>query len=189
MQWSNEMNGNTRARTYRETISHYQELREAVYEFSESEFREFSAKFSEISYKDAVEADAWRWNDINKIPIWEWTRMYHDYHTHSGVKRFDVAIRAQGKLCALCYGVPSRRKLILKLHALSRLPNDNPLGGKILSMVLFAADAYARLIDAQEMWLCNPMNDNLVKLYEGAGFTAHYNNIGLATHLSIRINP
>jgi hypothetical protein len=115
--------------------------------------------------------------------------MYHSYHSHSGVKRFEIAVRANGKLCALCYGVPSRNKLILKLHALSRLPNNNPLSGNILSMILFSADAYARLIGSQELWLCEPMNHSLVKLYESVGFTAHYNTIGIATHLSMRIQP
>lgn len=183
------MNGSVSIKTYQETIRHYQELRKVVYEFAEDEFRAFGAKFSEIAYRDAAEADKWRWDDVNKTPIWEWTRMYRDYHSNSGAKRFDIAVRAHGKLCALCYGVPSRRKLVLKLHALSRLPNNNPLRGNILSMVLFAADAYARLIGSEEMWLCNPMNNHLVKLYESAGFTAHYNNIGTATHLSIRIRP
>jgi hypothetical protein len=103
------------------------------------------------------------------------------------VKRFDVAVSAQGKLCALCYGVPSRKKLILKLHALSRLPIHNPLEGKVLSIVLFAADAYARLIDAEEMWLCNPMNEKLVNVYERAGFIPHRNNLGITTHLSLRL--
>lgn len=174
-------------RNYWETISYYSDLRSAVYEFAEDEFRPFGAKFSEITYRDTTEADQWRWRETDKTPIWEWTTLYRNYHSHSGIKRFDVAIRAQGKLSALCYGVPSKRKLILKLHALSRLPDNNPLRGRVLSMVLFAADAYARLIDAEEMWLCNPMNERLVNLYEGAGFTPHYNNFGLATHLSIRI--
>jgi hypothetical protein len=181
------MNSTARARTYRETKKHYQDLRQVVYEFSENEFRALGVKLSEISYSDTVEADNWRWGDPEKTPYWEWGRLYHNYHTHSGVKRFDIAVRSQGKLCALCYGVPSRGKLILKLHALSRLPNNNPLSGNILSIVLFAADSYARVIGAQEMWLCNPMNKKLVSLYEGAGFTAHFNSSGITTHLSMRL--
>lgn len=175
------------ARSYKETITRYRDLRAAVYEFSENEFRALGAKFSEISYQDAIEADKWRWGDESKAPIWEWTRLYRAYRSNSGVKRFDVAIRAHGKLCALCYGVPSRQKLVLKLHALSRLPNANPLAGNILSIVLFSADAYARLIGAQELWLCNPMNSHLVALYESVGFESHRNGIGVTTHLSMRI--
>ena len=51
------MSDSASARTYRETIRHYQKLRKVVYEFSENECRAFGAKFSEISYKDTVEAD------------------------------------------------------------------------------------------------------------------------------------
>lgn len=175
-------------RSYKETISHYESLRKVAHEFTEEEYRSFGISMSEIRYSDTVEADKWQWGSAEKTPIWEWTRMYRDYHSHTGVKRFDTALFAQGKLCALCYGVPSRGKLILKLHALSRAPRDNPLAGKILSIMLFAANAYARLIGAKEMWLCEPMNESLVTLYEKQGYTAHRNNLGKTTHLSMRLD-
>ncbi len=52
--------------------------------------------------------------------------------------------------------------------------------------MLFAAVAYARLLDAKELWICNPMNDRLVSLYESIGYKAHTNSIGITTHLSSR---
>ena len=181
------MNNPLRTRSYQQTKRHYEDLRQVVYEFSEEEFRALGATFSEISYSDTVEADNWNWDNAEKTPSWEWRSLYHNYHSHSGIKRFDLAVRSRGNLCALCYGVPSRGKLILKLHALSRRPQNNPLSGNVLSMVLFSADSYARLIGAEEMWLCNPMNNKLVSLYESVGFTAHFNGLGIPTHLSMRL--
>jgi hypothetical protein len=179
----------TSARTFKETVVHYGELRKVAHEFTEAEYRQFSVRLREIRYDDAVEADRWSalWDDAAKVPIWTWTRMYRDYHGNSGIKRFDAALDVNGKLCALCYGVPSRRKLILKLHAIARLPENNPLEGKVLTIMLFAADAYARLLDAEELWICNPMNDRLVSLYEGAGYSVNSDRSGVVTHLSLRL--
>lgn len=182
------MNAQGQKRTFRETIQHYNDLRDVVYEFAEQEFASLGAEFTEISFQDAVKADNWRWTESKRQPIWLWKQMYRNYHSNAGIKRFDVAVKSNGELCALCYGVPNKRKLVLKLHLLSRKPDNNPFSGKIFSMVLYAADAYARLIGADEMWLCNPMNEELVDYYQQAGFTPHSNKLGRTTHLSLRIN-
>lgn len=176
-------------RSYRETIVHYEGLRRVVHEFTEDEFKDYSVTLRDIQYHDALEADKWsnRWLDREKAPIWDWERMYHDYHSHSGVKRFDIALSAGGVLSALCYGIPSRRKLTLKLHAISRRPYDNPLQGKILTIILFAADAYARLLGCEELWICNPMNEKLVDVYQRYGYRANKNRMGNTTHLAMRL--
>lgn len=176
-------------KTYKETIKYYEELRRLAHEFTEDEFKDYSVKLREIQYHNALEADRWsgRWSDTDKIPIWDWERMYHDYQSHSGVKRFDVALSMGGVLSALCYGVPSRRKLSLKLHAISRKPDNNPLQGKILTIILFAADAYARLLGCEELWICNPMNEKLVDVYQKYGYVANKNRMGTTTHLTMRL--
>ncbi len=164
-------------------------LKSVTHEFTEEEFIDYSIKLRGIQYRDVLEADKWsgRWSDTDKIPIWNWERMYHDYHSHAGVKRFDVALSAGGVLSALCYGAPSRKKLTLKLHAISRRPYDNPLQGKILTIILFAADAYARLLGCEELWICNPMNEKLVDVYQKYGYVANKNRMGATTHLTMRL--
>lgn len=178
-------------RSFQDTISYYKELRQAAHEFTEEEYKAHGVKLREISYKDTTDADQWsmRWPEAEKIKTWSWEKLYHDYHSNSGIKRFDCAVFTGGRLTALCYGVPSRGKLILKLHAIERAPLNNPLEGKALSILLFAADAYARLINANEMWICNPMNEKLTGLYERAGYTPHRNHKGEATHLTLRLQP
>jgi len=144
----------------------------------------------EIQYHDVVEADRWsgRWKNSEKISTWGWERMYHDYRSHSGIKRFDVALSMRGMLSAICYGVPTRGKLTLKLHAISRRPDNNPLQGKVLTIILFSADAYARLSGCEELWICNPMNENLVDVYQKFGYVSNRNEMGSTTHLSMRLN-
>jgi hypothetical protein len=176
-------------RTFKETIRHYEELRQAVYEFVEEEYKAYDVALSEISHVDAIEADSWAslWKNPKRITTWSWTRLYSDYHSNTGIKRFDLAVKANGRLQLLCYGVPSRAKLILKLHAIERHPVSNPLSGKIIDLALFAADAYARLIGSNELWLCNPVSSAHVRLYQNAGFEPKYNHQGEVTHLLMRI--
>ncbi len=176
-------------RSLKETVKYYENLRDTVFEFVESEYQAYGIKLKEITFRDVQEADSWasQWKNEKRIASWQWSKMYMDYHSSSGIKRFDLALHQNGKLQALCYGVPSRGKYILKLHALERSPINNPIRGKVLSIVLFAADAYARLIGAEELWLCNPVSAAHVKLYSQAGFEPHFNNLGVATHLSLRL--
>ncbi len=98
-------------------------------------------------------------------PNWEWAEMFDRYNSKQGVKRFEVAVWLSGTLCALCYGVPTRNKLILKIHALGRAPSNNPLAGKITDIVLISATFYARLLGSTEIWICEPMNARLIDLY------------------------
>lgn len=182
--WDKVMN-----RSLKETVAYYENLRDTVFEFVEKEYQAYGIKLKEISFRDAQEADSWKneWKSEKRVASWEWSKLYMDYHSSSGIKRFDLALYMNGKLQALCYGAPSKGKYILKLHALERAPNDNPIRGKVLSMVLFTADAYARLIGAEELWLCNPVSPAHVKLYAKAGYEPHFNNLGTATHLSMRL--
>jgi hypothetical protein len=96
-------------------------------------------------------------------------------------------VKIGGQLQLLCYGVPSRSKLILKLHAIERAPLQHALRGKIIDIALFAADAYARLIESEEIWLCNPISPAHVRLYQAAGFEPQTNASGNVTYLSMRI--
>lgn len=158
-------------------------LRDVVYELSNEHFRAFSVSFAPVRLRDATVADGWCWPETLHQPSWEWRRLYRDYNSHRGIKRFELALHHQGKLAGLCYGIPSRRKLILKLHALAGAP-DGTLKGLRLRMMLYAANAYARLLNARELWICNPMNSHLVSLYEQAGFLAHFDRTQRVTHLS-----
>ena len=110
------MPGNTAIqRTFKETISYYADLRQAVFDFVQDEFKAYGIRLSEIRHADAVQADSWaaQWKNSERIATWKWARLYTEYHGNSGIKRFDMAVKIGGQLQLLCYGVPSRSKLIL----------------------------------------------------------------------------
>lgn len=176
--------------TLQDTMLRYQRLRRLAHEFAEERFKELAIRLRDITYSDAIEADKWRfeWRDPLKKPSWEWARLYNDYKTNAGAKRFDVALLANGELCALCYGVPTSTKLTLKIHGIARNPVNNPLAGNVLEIMLYTADAYARILKCKEIWLVEPMNEMLTQKYQEFGYTPVKNSAGITTHLRIEVH-
>ena len=183
---SKSMASVTTHRNYRDTIKFYKELREAVHEFIEDEYRYLGIRASEITHLDACTAD--RWKCEGSRAFWQWQQMYADYHTHAGVKRFDLAIKLHGVLQLLCYGVPSRRKLILKMHAIERSPVRYTLEEDAVEIALLGALTYADLLRSKEIWLCNPVSPAHVRYYRQYGFTPHHDAAGLVPYLTMRLN-
>lgn len=177
-------------KTTEEVRSHYAGLRNLVYRTVAEEFSSLNVALKEISHTDAVNADRWTalWRESNRRPIWSWVDMFHRYQSKNELKRFDLSLVVQGETVALCYGRPSREKLILKIHAIARRPYANPLAGRILDIILYAAGIYADLLGSSEIWLVDPMNDALVMTYERFGYVAQRNKLGKVTHLSMRLN-
>ncbi len=122
-------------------------------------------------------------------PNWEWTEMFDRYNSKQGVKRFEVAVWLSGVLCALSYWVPTKNKLVLKIYALGRAPQGNPLAGQTLGIIVACADAYARLLGSTEIWICEPMNRDLVALYARHDFSPVPADGSQVTHLTLRLQP
>jgi hypothetical protein len=137
----------------------------------------------EISRGDAIEADRWS----PKRATWSWERLFQEHQSNSGIKRFDTAVLEHGRLLGLAYGVPSKSKLVLKLHTIEGKPSPNPLKGQIVPIILAAAGIYARFLGSQEIWLCNPLNESLVSYYQLFGYSPHRNEAGVSTHLSRKV--
>ena len=176
--------------TLQETISRYQQLRRAAHQFAEEEFKHFGIQLRDINYSDAVKGDAWRsqWGDQQKVPSWSWTDMYNDYRSNAGAKRFDAALIVNGGLCGLCYGVPTKEKITLRIHGISRKPTNNPIAGNVFRIMIFAAIAYARILKCKEIWIVQPMNAYLVSMYQKSGFTPCIDRSGITTHLTMVVN-
>lgn len=143
-----------------------------------------------IRFQDAALADTWsqQWTDQSKRPTWQWTEMFARYNQKSAFCRFEVAVRVAGRLCALAYGMPSNSKLILRIHALERAPQMNPLAGHVLPVILATVDAYARILGSREIWICNPMNPRIAKHYENYDFTPVIGPGGATSHLIMRLS-
>ncbi len=180
----------TPANTFDLVEARYQKLRNLVYIATKKAFPTLPINLREITFHDAMHADQWtkQWDSGAKRPIWSWVDMYNRYHAHNLLKRFDIALVANGNLIALCYGIPSKHKVFLKIHTVARKPDNNPLAGEVLNIVFFAAMAYAELIGSREIWLVKPMNETLVEKYQQYGYHPQRNKIGQVTHLSLKVN-
>jgi hypothetical protein len=168
----------------------YVQMRKLCYSFATEALGIPGLELRPIYFCDAVQGDSWRlqWNDPAKRPTWEWVELFNRYNTRQGVKRFEVAVWLRGVLCGLCYGFPNKSKLILRIHAIGRAPNGNQLAGKVLPVLLASADAYALLLGSKEVWICEPMNSELVALYAKHKFSPVTADGGQVTHL-IRRTP
>lgn len=139
--------------TYKQTVSYHEKLRAQVFRNVEKDFGALGIVLSEISFKDANEANSWKklWPKPEKAATWDWVRLYTEYRSRGGARRFDMAIRRGGILHGLCYGMMEHNRLVLRLHALERSPVNNELAGKVLDITLYAADLYASINGAQEI--------------------------------------
>jgi hypothetical protein len=150
-------------------------------------FADPNLAFGEITLAQAEFADCWNktLNTAKGIP-WSWVDIYNVYHSPDGAKRFDLAISAKGALYALCYGIPTKKKMFLKLHFFQGDFNgvENPLRGKVLNAISVAASTYTSFLGGKEIWICNPLNEKLVRYYETHGFHAQRTREQKVTHLT-----
>lgn len=176
--------------TFHAVDAKYQKLRNLVYSVTTQAFPHLPITLRAITFHDALLADQWstQWSSRVKRPIWSWVDMYNTCQSKNLLKRFEIALNTNGKLVALCYGIPSKHKVLLKIHALARAPIDNPLAGDVLNILFFAAIAYAELIGSQEIWLVEPMNETLVEKYQRHGYEPVRNKLGVVTHLVLKVN-
>lgn len=175
--------------THKQTVGYHEKLRERVFRNVEKDFGDLGISLSEISFKDANEANTWKklWPNPKKAASWDWVRLYNEYRSRGGSRRFDMAIRRGGSLHGLCYGMMEHSRLVLRLHALERSPVNNDLAGKVLDITLYAADLYASINGAQEIWLCDPVSPAHTRLYQSKGYTPVTNWRDDVTHLMLRL--
>jgi hypothetical protein len=175
--------------TYKQAYSHHEELRANVFRMVEKDYGSLRINLSEISFKDVNEANTWKtmWSKPEKVAKWDWVRLYSEYHSRGGARRFDMAIRRGGALQGLCYGMMERNRLILRLHALERSPVNNDLAGKVLDITLYAAALYASINNTPEIWICDPVSPAHTRLYQGRGYTPKHDRLDRVTHLTLRL--
>lgn len=175
--------------TYKQTSNYHEKLREHVFRTVENDFGSLRITLSEISFRDANEANSWKqlWPKPDKAAAWDWVRLYNEYRSRGGARRFDMAIKRGRALHGLCYGMMEHNRLVLRLHALERSPVYNELAGKVLDITLYAADLYATINGAQEIWLCDPVSPAHTRLYQSKGYTPVTNWRDDVTHLMMRL--
>jgi hypothetical protein len=80
-------------------------------------------------------------------------------------------------------GLPSKKKLILRLHLIASRPIENRLKGKNFEIVLTAATAYGNIIGSKEIWLIDPLNEGVASHYAKYGFKLKYSKAHRSKYL------
>jgi len=173
------------AKSYKETIIQYQELREAIYkEVKQHVGRNLVIKGIDIG--SARQADKWKNFPVDNGRIhrseWSWVEAYKHYQNRPN--RFELSVWAGSKLCGICYGKPSRAKTKLGLNLIESTPvRPSPLGRQAFPIISLAATFYAVAVGAEEVNVLDPVNDAVAEYYMSKGYsvkaTYHGNRVAL----------
>ncbi|MFT3780682.1 MAG: hypothetical protein QM790_01615 [Nibricoccus sp.] len=157
----------------------YRTMRERAFRATEQNFCSLGIRIRTMQESDAAEADAWP--DTHGVRSWSWQQMRQVLQRDQ--KRFDVAVLAEGKLCAVCLGAPTRGKMALKLYFIESCPVQNPLRGNVLKIVFFAAHTYAKALGSLEVHIVEPASERLVEIYSAYHYEPFSDKTGKVTHM------
>ena len=155
---------------HRKAEERYHQYRQLVYETTMEQFPGVVAR--EITLLDCHTADGWESLDCPGGRAarggWEWVKELPFYRRRPN--RFEISLHAGGTLCALCYGKTSQHGTRVRMNLIESIPiRPNPLGHRALTVLSFAAAAFADITGATEVWVLDPA-PQLEGLYQSAGF-------------------
>jgi len=100
---------------------------------------------------------------------WDWFEGYHSLQ-YRYPKRFEMAIWETNKLIGLSLGRPTYQGTALRLDFVEASPLDLGDRPAIIEYVLLGYDIYARLINAKQIRIMNPINKTVLAYYEKFGY-------------------
>ena len=127
-----------------------------------------SIKLKGIDQKALVQAKLWEISSNRQVD-WEWKFGYEAYRRRFP-KRFELAVWNNSILCGLSIGRPSYYGSRLRLDFAERAPDNCPIIGYVMPLILLGAEAYALSIGADEIRIMHPLNERLVNYYNRQGY-------------------
>ncbi len=110
--------------------------------------------------------ETWKYNFKRKVD-WDWLGSYNDIRFRYP-KRFEAAVWYKNKLNGLSIGRPTYTGDSLRLDFIERSPGNCDVA--IFDIIVVAMRTYADMIDARELRIMNPVNDQVKRYYESYGF-------------------
>ena len=101
---------------------------------------------------------------------WDWFEGYNAFKFRYP-KRFEIALWETNKLIGLSMGRPTYHGTALRLDVVEASPPDLGDRPPIFDLILVAYGIYARFINASEIRIMNPINDEVKHYYESFGYT------------------
>jgi len=110
------------------------------------------------------------WNSyVSRLVDWDWAFGYRSYCTRYP-KRFELATWYGNQLSSLSLGRPSYRGNHLRLDFIEALPENNPLKGRVVPIVISVAELYGTIIGASQLRIIDPIDPKLVGYYSSFGY-------------------
>jgi hypothetical protein len=111
-------------------------------------------------------SDSLAWNSSAlRIKDWDWLEGYSVFKFRYP-KRFEMALWESGKLIGLSMGRPTYQGTALRLDVVEASPSDLGKRSGIFESVLLGYGIYARMINAKQIRIMHPVNDNVKNYYE-----------------------
>ena len=106
------------------------------------------------------------WNDSKvRIKDWNWIEGYSAFKFRYP-KRFEMALWESSRLIGLSMGRPTYQGEALRLDVVEASPSDLGDRPSIFETVLLGYGIYARLINAKQIRIMNPVNEQVKSYYE-----------------------
>jgi len=110
----------------------------------------------------------WHQSSTRKVD-WDWFDGYNAFRFRYP-KRFEVALWQTSKLIGLSMGRPTYHGTALRLDVVEGSPPDLGERPAVFDMIQVAYGIYARMINASEIRIMNPINDQVRAYYERYGY-------------------
>jgi hypothetical protein len=107
---------------------------------------------------------------ISRRKDWDWGEGYHAIRFRYP-KRFEMAIWHCNNLIGLSMGRPTYYGTALRLDVVEAAPADMVSRPGIMEYILLGYSIYARLINAREVRIMNPVNSQVLDYYKSFGYT------------------
>jgi hypothetical protein len=121
-------------------------------------------RLTEITANALSESREWG-NSKTRVKNWDWVEGYSVFKFRYP-KRFEMALWESSKLVGLSMGRPTYQGTALRLDVVEASPLDLGDRPAIFEAVLLGYGIYARLINAKQIRIMNPVNERVKSYYE-----------------------
>lgn len=121
-------------------------------------------RLTEIDAKALNASKIWN-NSKTRIKDWNWIEGYSAFKFRYP-KRFEMALWESSRLIGLSMGRPTYQGAALRLDVVEASPSDLGDRPPIFGSVLIGYGIYARLINAKQIRIMNPVNEQVKEYYE-----------------------
>ncbi|QUX92069.1 hypothetical protein CYL31_11885 [Marinomonas sp. A3A] len=124
-----------------------------------------------LSEIDDQALDAFRFwtKSRTRVKDWDWIEGYNSFRFRYP-KRFEIALWDKSNLIGLSMGRPTYQGTALRLDVVEAAPSDLGDRPSIFDSVLVAYGIYARLLNAKQIRIMHPVNNEVISYYEKFGY-------------------